>query len=195
MSLLMAPGLARPHERCPIRKSSYNFETHTAGLYVGDFMVALVNEFNPRTCQLTLADMLQALTEYSCLQGIYIVNNDTLVGVGDGYFQAITHKNLYRENFDWQYLDRPKAGCLWKPRIQVGWVLTKPMRADLPIPPYALMVDVDNRTSWDYTRMIDLPNAIPCKDFNLYRELLTKPDCDVVYMTPTGPVFTKGEYL
>ena len=74
------------------------------------------------------------------------------------------------------------------PEQQIGWVRTVPPRKDTNIPPYTLFMDKFKRTTLDYSEYFAVPQAIPCRDVSLYKELVTR-GAQAVYMTRSGPIF------
>lgn len=171
--------------------SSYDFETNTAGLYRGDFSCVTLEQYDSSTCPLTVAILLTELYRHPDWQGVFVANNEFIMGVADGYYRMLHYSELNDPDKDYTHINLPGVGCTWHPSEQVGWVKTVPICKDVPQPPYALMVDKFGQTSLDYKSTFTLPGAIPCRDPALYKELIQR-GADYVYMTADGPIFKKG---
>lgn len=170
--------------------SSWDFGVERDGLLQGEFTVVSCVEYNPTNCLIDMHDLCWKLLQFDGCWGLYVINNEDLMGVGDGFVALLRGFDFF-ESERWAYKPRPKAHRMWRPEMQVGWIKTVPPVFDLNILPFQLQVDKFGRANLDNKRTLELPDAIACSDPGLYKELLAR-DADIVYMTMSGPVFRKG---
>lgn len=150
--------------------------------------------YNPETALVKVEDMVRVLVKYPKLLGAFVINNQGIMGVGEGFTGLMSAARVFTDDEYFDYAAMPGCGASWHPTKQVGWIKTVSPRADVLLLPYSLMVDDDGYTSFDYKSTVKLPGCVPCTTPALYKELLSR-DADCVYMTAKGPVFRKGEIL
>lgn len=136
--------------------------------------------------------MIRVLVDYPRIIGAFIVNNNDIMALGNGFTGLMRGFRLFTEDEHFDYANAPGCGSSWQPTTQVGWIKTVTPRADVHLIPYSLMVDNNGYTSFDYKSTVHIPGCVKCSDPALYKELLAR-DADYVYMTTQGPVFKKGE--
>lgn len=147
--------------------------------------------YNANTSPINLHDLCYRLLQFDGMWGIYILNNEDVIGILDGMVALLRGSDFMQPTERWSFKPRPKAGRRWKPAMQVGWLKTVPPVRDLPLLPFQLQVDKTGMANLDNVRTLALPDAVECADPKLYKELIAR-DADIVYMTNSGPVFKKG---
>ena len=184
-----APGYLRPTSKAPLLRFDYESETDSAALYKGGFLVRLGTLYGGDTCPVRLRDLPKVMVEHESFQGVFIINNRDLMGVGDGFYALCLGSTWGQPNEKWRYASMPGCGFTWKPRLHVGFIKTTPVRRDLPQLPWHLYVDDRGFTSFDYKRTVKLPDVVSTPPApSLYKELI-QTGADFVYMTSKGPKF------
>lgn len=151
-------------------------------------------QYNPAAAGVKVEDMIRVLVDNPKFIGAFVVNNQDVMALGEGFTGLMKGFRLFTEDEHFDYANMPGCGSSWKPTTQVGWIKTVTPRADVHLIPYSLMVDNAGFTSFDYVNLKHIPGCVPCNDPALYKELLSQ-DADYVYMTARGPVFKKGAML
>lgn len=168
---------------------NYDRETDTAGLYRGRFHVCLHDTYDQSKSTLKLEVLPRVLQEHMAAQGAFLVNNHSIMLVGDGYY-GLCHGDKYgQDDEEWSFPNMEGCGFTWHPIHHVGYIKTKPVRWDIPCLPWHLFVDEHNRTSFDYKSVVELQGVVhEAPAPSLYKELI-QSGADFVYMTVNGPKF------
>lgn len=148
-------------------------------------------EYSPAYSNVNPHALFNKLLNVSWMRGIYIVNNDGIMAVGDGVTALLRGEDLGRFPERWDHANTPDSGRMWTPKFCTGFIKTRPPVWDAPVLPYCLEVDENGLANIDNENLLYLPDAVECYQPSLYKELIAQ-DADIVYMTSDGPVFRKG---